>query len=64
MPAYIILMRHKDTWKVSHELFYSINEANVRAEQYSRSGDTILIAEVTAIKGKCKYGATARIVEG
>lgn len=49
---YLILFRDSDTWKPGHVVYDSKQAVIEAANQYSRSGETILIIPAIAIPGQ------------
>jgi hypothetical protein len=59
---WIILFRHKDTWKPGVQVYTSEKEAYKAAEQYSYSGQAVLVLPVIEFPGKSRTGMGSRII--
>lgn len=53
---WIILFRHKDTWKPGVKVYSTEKQAYEAAEQFSYSGQAVLVQHVVEFPGRSRTG--------
>lgn len=60
---WIILFRHQDTWKPGVKVYSTKEQAYKAAEQFSYSGEAVLVQHVIEFPGRSRTGVTtSRII--